>query len=300
MNDEQGVKKFGFITIAGVPNVGKSTLINRLMGQKISIISRKPQTTRHRILGIKTTENAQMVFVDTPGIHHDQKKSLNKMINRTAINALSDVDLILFMLDHHGWTRESRRAFEYVKQQNVDVILLLNKMDRIKNKKTLLPLIDTSQKLFDFKAIIPISAKHLDVEQFIHDICVFLPEGEAGFPEDQITDKGDRFIAAELVREQTLRRLGQELPYSSAIEIEKFEYENDLLKIDVVIWVERDGQKTIVIGKNGEQIKAIGSGSRLELEKYFGCKVFLSTWVKVRKGWADNAQVLRSLGYSED
>ncbi len=294
--------KFGFVTVAGPPNAGKSTLINRLVGQKISITSRKPQTTRHRILGIKTMPNAQVVFVDTPGLHHDEKKRLNRMINRTAVNSLSDVDLIVFMIDHRGWTPAIVKSLQKVKARNVPVILVINKIDTLRDKSRLLPLIEQSSEMHDFVEIVPLSAKNLEEkDEFISILISHLPEGPPGFPADQISDRGERFIASELVREQTFHTLGEELPYESAVEVTRFDKEDpDYWKIDMIIWVDKPSQKSIVIGKQGVRLKTIGTRARKEMEKVFGARIYLNLWVKHRKGWADNAAMVRSLGYGEE
>ncbi len=293
--------RFGFVALVGPPNVGKSTLINKIIGEKISIISRRPQTTRHRILGIKSTENHQIVFVDTPGMHKDQRKNLNRVINRTAISSMSDVDLIVFMTDYKGWDEDLKTIFKPIKSLNCPVILLINKIDQLKDKSQLLPLIESSKSIHSFAEIIPLSALKLDnVDGFLDTISHHLEVGPPGFPSDQISDRSSRFMAAEFIREQVFNFLGQELPYSIATEITKFEVnDKGLLCIDGVIWVEKDGQKSIVIGKKGKQLKHIGTRARVEMEKSFNQKVFLTLWVKVRKGWAENAVLLRSLGYSE-
>ncbi len=294
--------KFGYVALVGSPNVGKSTLLNQLVGQKISIISRRPQTTRHRILGICSQPDYQLVFVDTPGIHSDQKKSLNRVINRTAITSMTDVDLIIFMIDQKGWTVEMRDAFEKAKSKSTPIMLFINKIDKLKNKAELLPLIERSSKLHSFVDIVPVSAlKMKDREGLLNLIARHLPPGPPGFPEEQITDRSQRFMASEFVREQTFLALGQELPYSIAVEISKFqEGDNGVLNIDAVIWVEKTSQKSIVIGREGQQLKLLGSRARVQMEKAFVQKVYLNLWVKVKKGWGDQENLLRSLGYSED
>ena len=294
--------RFGVVALSGPPNVGKSTLLNRIVGEKISIISRRPQTTRHRILGIKTLANAQLVFVDTPGLHRDQPGRLNRMINRTALNSLTEVDLIIFMIDYRGWTAELEKLFSQVARKNTPVILVINKIDRLSDRKRLLPLIEQSSHIHPFTEIMPLSARKLtDLDSFLEVITAALPEGAPGFPADQRTDRSERFFASELVREQTFRLLGRELPYASAVEVTRFEYNHDqLLSVGVIIWVEKASQKAIIIGHGGRQLKAIGQKSRLQMEKSFGARVYLDLWVKVRKGWADNATILRLLGYSED
>ncbi len=293
--------RFGMVALSGPPNVGKSTLLNRLVGEKISIISRRPQTTRHRILGIKTMANAQLVFVDTPGLHRHQTKGLNRAINRTALASLSAVDLIIFMIDYRGWTADLEKLIKPVADKNTPVILLINKIDRLRDPKRLLPLIEQSRHIHDFTEIIPISAlKQTDLSAFLEVIIANLPAGAAGYPAEQRTDRSQRFFAAELVREQTLRLLGQELPYASAVQVTQFDRDSSLLSVAVTIWVEKASQKTIVIGQRGRQLKAIGQNARKQMEKSFGVRVHLQLWVKVRKGWADNATVLRSLGYIDD
>ena len=294
--------RFGFVTIAGPPNAGKSTLINRLVGHKISITSRRPQTTRHRILGIRTRPDAQVVFVDTPGLHHDAGKRLNRMINRTAINSLSGIDLVVFMIDHRGWTPSIVSAFQKVRERNVPILLVINKIDELKDKTRLLPLIKESSELYDFVEIIPLSAKKMvDENVFLDTLISHLPHGPAGFPADQVSDRSDRFIASELVREQTFHLLGNELPYESAVEVTRFDQEDpNYWKIDMIIWVDKPSQKSIVIGKHGVRLKTIGTRARVEMEKLFNVRIYLNLWVKHRKGWADNAKIVHSLGYGEE
>jgi len=294
--------RFGVIALSGPPNAGKSTLINRIVGEKISIMSRRPQTTRHRILGIKTLPGAQLVFVDTPGLQRHPSTGLDRVINRTALGGLSDVDLILFMIDCRGWTPELEQLFARVADRGAPVILLINKIDRLKDRSRLLPLMARSAGLHPFREIIPISARKLtDVDGFLRSIAACLPAGPPGFPADQHTDRSQRFWASELVREQTLHLLGHELPYASAAEVTRFQYQGDhLLNVAVIIWVEKASQKSIVIGRGGRQLKAIGRRARGQMEKAFDIKVYLELWVKVKKGWAGNAAMLQSLGYLED
>jgi len=294
--------RFGFVTLAGPPNAGKSTLMNHLLGQKISIVSRRPQTTRHRVLGIKTMDHAQVVFVDTPGLHHDEKKNLNRMINRTAINSLSDVDLIVFMIDHRGWSAPVIRSLKQVINRQCPVLLVINKIDTLRDKTKLLPLIKESSELHDFVEIVPLSALNLDQnDSFIDTLIKYLPEGPPGFPKDQISDRSERFLASELVREQTYLQLGKELPYESAVEVTRFDQQDpDFWNIDMIIWVERSTQKSIVIGKGGQQLKLIGQRARVAMERAFDVRIHLNLWVKERKGWADNTSMLHSLGYSEE
>lgn len=294
--------RFGVVALAGPPNAGKSTLLNGIIGEKISIISRRPQTTRHRILGIKTLANAQLVFVDTPGLHRDQPRRLNRAINRTALSSLSEADLIIFMIDFRGWSADLEALFSRVADKNTPVILVINKIDRLRDRTRLLPLIEQSARLHPFREIIPFSArKRTDLDGFLEVITAALPEGAPGFPADQHTDRSERFFASELVREQTFQRLGRELPYASAVEVTQFQYNDDrLLIVGVIIWVEKASQKPIVIGQGGRQLKAIGEKARKEMEKAFAVRVHLDLWVKVRKNWADNATMLRLLGYLED
>ena len=300
--NEAVLHRFGFITLAGPPNVGKSTLINKLVGTKVSIVSRRPQTTRHRILGIRTLGHAQLVFVDTPGLHDDERKNLNRMINRTAINSLADIDLVLFLIDHRGWNRSQVSALKKVQERGAPIMLVINKIDTLKDKGKLLPLIEQSSKLHEFIEIVPLSALRMqDVGGFLNLLVKHLPEGPVGFPEGQLSGQGDRFMASELVREQTFRLLGKELPYESAVEVIRFDDKDpDFWIIDMTIWVEKAGQKSIVIGKGGAQLKTIGERSRQQMEKIFDTRIRLNLWVKQRKGWADNALMLRTLGYAEE
>ncbi|MBL4638585.1 MAG: GTPase Era [Proteobacteria bacterium] len=294
--------KSGYVAIIGRPNVGKSTLINRVLGQKLCITSRRPQTTRHRILGIKTSEHSQLIYVDTPGIHIDGKRAMNRYMNRTAAASIEDVDVILFVIEGLKWTDEDDRVLNRIQSNaKVPVILVLNKVDKLANKNELLPHIAKLAAQYDFANVVPISArKGVNVKQLEAEILKLMPEGELIFPEDQLTDRSSRFLAAELVREKLFRHLGQELPYSITVEIEQFKQENNMYRINAVIYVERGGQKNIVIGKKGELLKSVGMDARIEMEQLFGCKVFLQIWVKVREGWADNERMLKNLGYNDD
>jgi len=290
----------GYIAIIGRPNVGKSTLMNRVLEQKISITSRKPQTTRHRILGIKTTAAAQMIFVDTPGLHHGGKRTMNRLMNRAAIDSLTDVDVILFVIEAQQWTDEDQSILDRLRAIQIPVVLVINKVDQVNDKVALLPQIETLTSEADFAEVLPLSARNgnnLDrLEQIVQQR---LPVSVPLFPDDQVTDRSERFIAAELIREKLMRRLGQELPYSLAVEIEQFVEEGRLLRIGALIWVERDSQKAIVIGKQGAGLKAIGKQARIDMEAIFGRKVFLQLWVKVKDKWADDERMLKGLGYSE-
>ena len=293
--------RFGYVALAGIPNVGKSTLLNSLMQQKISIISRRPQTTRHRILGILSGDNYQIAFVDIPGIEPSPKGGLDRVIRKTAMNSLSDVDLILFMIDHKGWQKGSRKALEDVCSANKPVLLVINKIDKLENKAQLLPLIDESSKLHDFMEIIPVQAINLShPDNFCIKLVSHLPAGVPGFPDEMTTDRTREFQASEFVREQTYLLLGQELPYSISVETMRFETnEKNILNIDATIWVEKASQKSIVIGSQGNMLKRIGTGARLQIEKSFSQKVYLSLWVKVKKSWSDRDTQLMQFGYTE-
>ncbi|MDX1572589.1 MAG: GTPase Era [Methylophaga sp.] len=292
----------GYIAVIGRPNVGKSTLINRILGQKLCITSRRPQTTRHRILGIKTTDDAQLIYVDTPGLHSDGKKAMNRYLNRTAAASIEDVDVIAFVVDGQSWTEEDQRVLNRIeKDAKAPVVLVLNKIDKLADKATLLPKIEQLAAQYKFTDVVPISArKGINIETLEATLSALLPAGELIYDAEQLTDRSSRFLAAEMVREKLFRHLGQELPYSLTVEIEQFLEEGNLYRISAVIYVERSGQKSIVIGKKGELLKQVGQDAREEMEKLFGCKVFLQLWVKVREGWSDNERVLRNLGYNDD
>jgi len=291
----------GFVAIVGRPNVGKSTLMNRILGQKISITSRKPQTTRHRILGIKTVEQSQAIYVDTPGLHLNAKKAMNRFMNKAVTTTLDDVDLILFVIEAGQWTDEDDNVLARLKNVKVPVMLVVNKIDQLEDKEVLLPLMQSLASKLSFVEIVPLSAQNgSNVEELERTVVRYLPEAEPMFPADQITDRSERFLAAEIVREKLMRELGQELPYAVTVEIEQFKEEEGLLRISALIWVERDSQKRIVIGKKGEQLKEIGRQARIDMERLFGEKVFLQLWVKVKEGWSDNERLLNTLGYRNE
>jgi GTP-binding protein Era len=292
----------GYVAIIGRPNVGKSTLINRVLGQKLCITSRRPQTTRHRILGIKTTEQGQFIYVDTPGLHSDNKKAMNRYMNRAAASSIEDVDVVLFVVEGLKWTDEDQKVLKRLqKDARAPVILVLNKADKLADKAALLPQIETLSQQFDFAAVVPISArKGMNTDLLEKEIAKLMPQGELIYDADQLTDRSSRFLAAEIVREKLFRVLGQDLPYSLTVEVELFEEDEGMYRIGAVVYVERSGQKSIVIGKKGEQLKLIGKEARLEMEQLFGCKVFLQIWVKVREGWSDNERMLKNLGYQDD
>jgi len=294
-------QKCGLVAIVGRPNVGKSTLINALLGQKVSITSRKAQTTRHRILGIDTDGDYQTVFVDTPGLHIEEKRAINLM-NRAASSSINDVEMIVFVVEGTHWTADDEmvlKKFEYLK---CPVVLAVNKIDNVEDKELLLPHLQKIGKLYNFAHILPMSAKSGDnVEKIREWSKAVLPESEFYFPDDYITDRSSRFMASEIVREKLMRFLGDELPYSVTVEIEQFKQKaNGLLHINALILVERDGQKRMVIGNKGEKLKAIGKQARIDMEELFDAKVFLEIWVKVKSGWADDDRALRSLGYGDD
>lgn len=292
--------KAGFVALVGRPNVGKSTLLNHLVGQKISITSRRPQTTRHRIHGIKTTEVGQAVYVDTPGIHASEKRAMNRYLNKTAGSALGDVDLVVWLIDRAGWLPEDELVLKRIKAAGVPVILAINKIDRLEDKDALLPFLQQAAASHDFAAMIPFSAlKGTNLETLDRTIMDLLPEGDPIFPEDQVTDRSMRFMAAEIVREKLLRALGQEVPHAITVEIEQFRQDGALTRISALIWVERPGQKAIVIGKQGEVLKKVGERARHDLERMLEGKVFLQLWVKVKEGWSDDERALRSLGYAD-
>ena len=294
------VFRAGFVALVGRPNVGKSTLLNRLVGEKVAIVSRKPQTTRHRILGIRHLPAAQIIYVDTPGMHAHTPREMNRYLNRTASSALADVDAVVFMVDGLQWTEDDELALSKARQAGAPVLLAVNKVDRITNKDQLLPHLAELAGKADFAEVIPISARRgTNVAALEAALLKLLPESPQLFPDEQVTDRGDRFRAAELVREQLMRALGQELPYATTVEIEALESDDKLIRISAIIWVERPGQKAIVIGKNGQLLKRIGQDARQEMERLFGRQVYLQLWAKVREGWSDDRQALRSLGYEE-
>lgn len=290
--------KSGYIGLIGRPNVGKSTLLNHLIGQKISITSRKPQTTRHRILGIKSCPDGQAIYVDTPGLHRDGKKALNRYLNRTAKNLLCGVDLILWVTDLARWHGEDSSILALLEKSGIPVIFVINKIDRIEPKDVCLSFIREADQRFRFLSIVPVSAvRGTNLDRLEHDILQALPDRDPVFPEDQISDRSERFFAGEIIREKLVRRLTKELPYELSVGIERFIEEEKLVTIHAVVWVERESQKSIVIGKDGAVLKSIGQKSREDLEKMVQKKVFLQLWVKIKRGWSDNEKALRSLGY---
>ena len=294
------VYRFGFATLIGRPNVGKSTLLNRIIGRKVSITSRRPQTTRHRILGIRSDPHRQIVFVDTPGIHRGRKE-INKIINRTAIASIEGVDVVVMMITSRGWCPQDEIPLQILRGQNIPVVLVINKTDSIRDKNQLLPLIAESSERFDFCEIVPLSRQHAApmFERLVDIVGALLPEEPPGFDKEQYTDRSMRFLVSELVREQLFRQLGEELPYATAVEVQTWEMDGDVLHIGADIWVEKTSHKSMVIGKQGERLKKIGSRARKQIELLLEQKVFLELWVKVRSGWADNRRDIHHLGYDE-
>ncbi|EGY28753.1 GTP-binding protein Era [Candidatus Regiella insecticola 5.15] len=307
----------GFVAIVGRPNVGKSTLLNALLGQKVSITSRKPQTTRHRIMGIHTEGAYQTIYIDTPGLHIEEKRTINRLMNRAASSAISEVELIIFVVEGTHWTADDEMVMNKLSHMNCPVLLVINKTDNVTDKAKLLPHIDflnneLLEKKINFIGILPVIAEAPEKKQQVQErknldtiadiVRKHMPKAEHHFPEDYITDRSQRFMASEIIREKLMRFLGAELPYSVTVEIEHFIpfAFGQGYNINGLILVERDGQKKIVIGDKGEKIKKIGTEAREEMEKMFACKIHLELWVKVKSGWADDERALRSLGYGND
>ncbi len=288
----------GYVAIVGRPNVGKSTLLNRALGIKLSIVSEKPQTTRHRIAGIKSTEQGQIIYVDTPGIHLGGKQAINRYMNRVALAVLRDVDIVLFVTEALRWSPEDENVLKQLKRNAGMVLCAVNKVDKVPDKAVLLPWLEELAERYPFAEIVPISAKRgTGVASLEAELVGRLPFSRPHYDEDQITDRSERFLAAEFVREQLTRRMHQELPYALTVEIEEFERSESLLRISAIIWVERAGQKKIVIGKDGSSLKAVGKSARIQMEQLFGCKVYVRLWVKVKSGWSDDERALGRLGY---
>ena len=302
----------GFVAIVGRPNVGKSTLMNHILGQKLSITSRKPQTTRHKIVGIDSREKSQAVFVDTPGMHKKEVRAINKMMNRAAHSALRDVNLVLFVLDADKWTQNDDLVLEKLKHADMPVILVINKIDTLENKNHALPLIQERAKLMNFAEIVPVSAlRGANLDHLRDTIAKYLPFQPPLYSLDQLTDRSERFLASEIIREKIMRQLGEELPYDLTVQIESFKTEEATLNektgrmkapctyIDATIFVDRVGQKAIVIGEKGAKLKKIGMDARVDMERMFEQKIMLTLWVKVKGGWSDDERALKSLGYSD-
>lgn len=287
----------GYIAIVGRPNVGKSTLMNALIGAKVSITSRKAQTTRHRITGIQTTDAAQFIYVDTPGFQTRHSNALNKTLNRTVTNTLTAADVILFIVEAGTYGAADKQVLDLI-PRNVPCILVINKSDRVKDKAVMMPFAQNVAAERDFAAIVPVSAKQrFQLNVLESEIQKHLPANAPIFDEDDITDRSEKFLAAEIVREKVFRFVGDELPYTSTVVIEKFEQEGNLRRIFATILVERDSHKAMVIGQKGAKLKEISTQARLDMEKLFGGPVYLEIWVKVKSGWADNEAGLRAYGY---
>lgn len=291
----------GYIALVGRPNVGKSTLLNRLLGQKISITSKRPQTTRHRIVGIKTGASSQQVYVDTPGLHHYNGRAMNRHMNKVATQALGDVDIVVFLVEGLRWTADDDLVLKKIEQVDCPVVLAVNKVDLIADKQALLPGLQELSGRYAFAQIIPVSASKGDNVAEL-EACVesLLPEAPRFYPEEQVTDRSERFLVAERVREKLFRCLGKELPYGLTVEVEQFRREARIVHIHALIWVERQSQKNIVVGKQGRVLKAVGRQARLEIEAFLDSKVNLKLWVKVKEGWADDERALQSLGYTDE
>ena len=288
----------GYVAIVGRPNVGKSTLLNHILGQKICITSRKPQTTRHNMLGIKTEGPNQIIFVDTPGLHGDQEKAINRYMNRAAISSTRDVDVVVFVVERARWTEGDELVAQKLRGLKCPLIIAVNKVDQLEDKGELLPQLQELSARFPDAEIVPLSAlRNANLDALENVIVERLPEGTHFFEEDQITDRSSRFLAAEIVREKVMRQLGAEIPYAVTVEVEEFSQEGKVLHISAAILVERSGQKRILIGTKGERIKQIGQQARLDMERLFDSKVMLNLWVKVKSGWSDDERALRSLGY---
>ncbi|MET0225616.1 MAG: GTPase Era [Dokdonella sp.] len=292
--------RFGRVALIGRPNVGKSTLLNALIGTRLSIITPKPQTTRHRILGIATRDDAQVAFIDTPGLHQGGKRGLNRQLNRIARQVPDEADVLVHVIDGMRWQGEDEDVWQLVAGQSAPCLLAVNKVDKLADKKALLPFAAEVTRERSYAGVHFIVARRGDgVPALLDDLVARLPEGSSEYAEDEFTDRSERFLAAELIREQLMLQLAAELPYAIAVEIERFEESADITRIGAVIWVERDGQKGIVIGAGGTQLKKIGSAARRAIEQVFGRHVFLELWVRVRESWSDDAAALKQFGYSE-
>lgn len=292
--------RFGYVAIIGRPNVGKSTLLNRILGQKVSIVTAKPQTTRQRLAGIKTTAEGQVVYVDTPGIHHTAKRALNRYMNRVAKASFRDVDLVMFLVEAEKWTRQDDFVAKALRLANVPVMLVLNKIDEVPDKASLLASVEQYSADGDYESILMISAKNgSGVAELEKRVMQKLPFSRPFYDEDQFTDRSERFLASEMIREQLTMRLHQELPYALTVQIEEFKRAKGLLTIGAIIWVERDSQKQITIGKKGIVLKQVGSRARMVLQELFGEKIYLRLWVKVSRDWSDNDRLIERFGYTD-
>ena len=288
----------GYIAIVGRPNVGKSTLLNSIMDQKISITSKKPQTTRHQLLGSKTRDQAQFLYVDTPGIHANEKKAINRYMNRNARSVIRDVDAVIFVVDRGSWNKEDELVAEALQGHSGQLIIAVNKFDLLETKNKLLPVLETLQMRFPEAEIVPVSALTTENIELLENLIVErIPYSEFYFPDDQVTDRSERFMVAEIIREKLMRQLGDEVPYSASIQIDRFERTSKIVHIAATIFVEREGQKSILIGSGGSKLKRIGSDARIDIERLLDRKIMLTNWVKVKSGWSDSERALKSLGY---
>ena len=288
----------GYVTILGRPNVGKSTLLNNFIGQKLSITSRKPQTTRRHTIGVNTDENYQIIYIDTPGLQNSPGNAMNRYMNKEATNALAGIDVLVYVVEALKWTALDEHILGLIKDNTAPVILAINKMDKIKDKETMLPFLKELSGKMSFKEIIPVSAlSRKSLRPLEKSIKKLLPAGPFQYPDDQITDKSQRYFAAEFIREKLIKRLGEELPYTTTVTIDSFVEKKKIIHIDAIIWVATKGQKTIVIGKKGAGLKAIGEQARKDMERMFENKVFLRTWVKVKAKWMDNELAIKQLGF---
>jgi len=295
----ESVTRSGYVALIGRPNVGKSTLLNALVGQKVSIVSPKPQTTRHRIVGILNGPGFQAAFLDTPGLHAGSRRRLNQAMNRAAMSSLADADLLLLVVDALRWTDEDAMVLERVRESGKPAVLVVNKADQVKPRERLLPTLERLSAMLDFEAVIPVSAlKRHNLDRLVAVLPSLLPEGEPFYPPEQVTDRSERFLAAEIVREKLTRVLREELPYGLTVEIERWQEEDDgRLAIGAIIWVEREGQRRIVIGEGGQGLKEVGRAARLDINRMLGRRIHLELWVKVREHWADSEAALRQFGY---
>jgi GTP-binding protein Era len=294
------ISRCGFVAIVGRPNVGKSTLLNRILGHKVSITARRPQTTRHRILGIKTTREGQTIYIDTPGLQTDSRRAMNRYLNRTAGAAVHDVDAVVVVVEATHWEEGDQRVLDMLLAIKAPVFLAVNKVDKVADKRCLLPELERLATKRDFVELVPLSATTGEnVSVLESQVFKVLPVTTPLFPEEQVTDRSERFLAAELIREKLIRHLGQELPYTLTVEVEQFTRAEKIILMSAIIWVERPGQKMIVIGKGGAVLKQVGEQARLEMERLFGQRVYVQLWVKVRKGWTDDESALRAFGYTD-
>lgn len=291
-------QKCGYVAIVGRPNVGKSSLLNKILGQKLSITSRKPQTTRHQLLGIKTTADVQTLYVDTPGLHKNSRNAINRYMNRAATSIMKDVDVIVMVVDRLNWLEDDEVVLRHVADSHVPALLAINKVDLLEDKTRLLPYLEFTKTKLNFEEMIPISAANgHNIAKLEHLLQSYLPAGPRFFPADQLTDRSEKFLVAEIIREKITRQLGDELPYEITVQIDRYKEGKGIIEIDSTILVEREGQKGILIGKKGARLKKIGSEARKDIESFLNSKTILKLWVRVKTGWSDDDRALVSLGY---